>query len=175
MTNIYEELLLNDKAALETNISNLLEDYLINGNAYDLEHLKLIAKVIDYSYTIKDTCSYQVDCPCIGGERVFNSLEEYKDRDTHYYTAEAAEGDGVEWDGDAEFCGSFSWDDCPEVSVEVDGLTEDASEEAKTLWEQQSKAEQQREQLDWKRKRLERAQKELLELQADLAAAEANA
>ena len=174
MSNIYEQMLLNDKAALETKITNLVEEKLNNNNEVDLE-LDLIAEVIDYSYTITDTCSYQVDCPCIGGERVFNSLEEYKDRDTHYYTAEAAEGDGVEWDGDAEFCGSFSWDDCPEVSVEVEGLTEDASEEAKTLWEQQSKAEQQREQLDWKRKRLERAQKELLELQADLAAAEANA
>jgi len=174
MTNIYEELLLNDKAALETKITNLLEQKLNNNNEVDLE-LNLIAEVIDYSYTITDTCSFEVDYPSLNGEKTFRSVEKYQERRKNYYTAEEAEGDRVAWDGDASFCGSFSWDDCPDVSVEVEGLTEDASEEAKTLWEQQTKAEQQREQLDWKRKLLERAKKELLELQADLAAAEANA
>jgi len=173
MTNTYEELLLNDKAALETKISNLLEQKLNNNNEVDLE-LDLIAEVIDYSYTITDTCSYQVDDPSISGERVFNSLEDYEDKDT-YYSADEAESDGVEWDGDSEFSGYFSWDDCPCVSVEVEGLTEDASEEAKTLWEQQRQAQENQQRLERKRERLERAQKELLELQADLAAAEANA
>jgi len=173
MTNTYEQMLLNDKAALETKISNLLEQKLNNNNEVDLE-LDLIAEVIDYSYTITETCSFDVDYPYIKGEQTFRSVEDYHTRED-YYTAAEAQNYGVDWDGDTEFPGSFSWDGCPEVSVEVDGLTEDASEEAKTLWEQQSKAEQQREQLDWKRKRLERAQKELLELQADLAAAEANA
>jgi len=173
MLNDYEQMLLNDKAALETKITNFLEQKLNNNHEVDVE-LDLIAEVIDYSYTIKDTCTYQVDDPYISGERVFDSLEDYQERDD-YDTAEDAGRDGVWWDGDSEFCGSFSWDDCPEVSVEVLGLTEDASEEAKTLWEQQSKADRRQEELDWKRRRLERTQKELLELQAELAAAEANA
>jgi len=173
MSNIYEQMLLNDKAALETKITNLVEEKLNNNNEVDLE-LDLIAKVIDYSYTITDTCSFEVDYPYINGEKTFRSVEDYQER-LDYYTAEKAERFGVAWDGDTEFCGSFSWDGCPEVSVEVEGLTEDASEEAKTIWEQKSKAERRQEQLDWKRERLEQAQKELLKLQADLAAAEANA
>jgi len=173
MLNIYEQMLLTDKAALETKITNLIEEKLNNNNEVDLE-LDLIAEVIDYSYTITDTCSFEVDYPSINGEKTFRSVEDYQERDD-YYTAEEAEKYGVQWDGDTEFCGSFSWDGCPSVSVEVEGLTEDASEEAKTLWEQQSNAERRQAQLDWKRERLEQAQKELLELQADLAAAEANA
>jgi len=174
MMNTYEQMLLNDKVALETKITNFLKRKLNNNHEVDVE-LDLIAEVIDYSYTIKDTCTYEVDDTYISGERVFDSLEDYEDRSTFYYTAEDAGSDGVRWDGDSGFCGSFSWDDCPEVSVEILGLTEDASEEAKTLWEQQSKADRRQEELDWKRERLERAQKELLKLQADLAAAEANA
>jgi len=173
MSNIYEQLLLNDKAALETKITNLVEKKLNNNNKVDLE-LDLIAEVIDYSYTITDTCDFQVDISRLCGEKTFRSVEDYQDRD-NYYDPVFAESDGVRWDGDCAFPGSFSWDGCPEVSVEVEGLTEDASEEAKTLWEQQSKAERRQEQLDWKRERLEQAQKELLKLQADLAAAEANA
>jgi len=174
MSNIYEQMLLNNKAALETKITNLVEEKLNNNNEVDLE-LDLIAEVIDYSYTITDTCSFEVDYPSMNGEKTFRSVENYQERGEDYSTAGEAERFGVAWDGDTECGGSFSWDGCPEVSVEVEGLTEDASEEAKTLWEQKSKAERRREQLDWKRKRLERAQKELLELQIELAAAEANA
>jgi len=173
MSNIYEQMLLNDKAALGTKITNLLEQKLNNNHEMDVE-LDLIAEVIDYSYTITDTCSFEVDYPYMYGEKTFRSVEDYQER-LNYYTAEKAEKCGVAWDGDAEFSGLFSWDGCPSVSVEVDGLTEDASEEAKTLWEQQSEAKRRQEKLDWKRERLERAQKELLELQAELAAAEANA
>lgn len=174
MTNIYEQMLLTDKAALERKIANLVEDKL-NSNTEAEEELNLISKVIDYSFTITDTCSFEVDYPHIRGEKDFGSFEDYQERDHHYDDADEAEGDGVSWDGATEFYGSFSWDGCPSVSVEVEGLTEDASEEAKTLWEAQSKEEERQERLDWKRQRLEQAQKQLLELQAEIAAAEANA
>jgi len=174
MTNTYEQMLLNDKAALITKISNLVEGKLNNGNEVSVE-LNLIAKVIDFSYSIEDECSYQLDCSHLRGQKTFASVEDYEARDYHYGDAEEAEADGVDWADGTEFWGSFSWDDCPSVSVEVLGLTEDASEEAKTLWEAQKQAQEDQQRLDWKRKRLERAQKELLELQADLDAAEANA
>lgn len=173
MTNIYEQMLLTDKAALESKITSLVEDKL-NSNKEAEEELNLISKVIDYSLYIKDTCSFEVDYPYFNGERTFGSVEDYQERDD-YYSAEEAERYGVQWDGDTEFSGSFSWDGCPSVSVEVEGLTEDASEEAKTLWEAQSKEQERQDRLDWKRQRLEQAQKQLLELQAEIAAAEANA
>lgn len=174
MTNIYEQMLLTDKAALERKITNLIEDKL-NSNTEAEQELNLISKVIHYCVDITDTCSFEVDYPSLKGERTFGSVEDYQERDTDYYSAEEAEGDGVAWDGDTEFSGSFSWDGCPSVSVEVEGLTEDASEEAKTLWEAQSKEQERQDRLDWKRQRLEQAQKQLLELQAEVAAAEANA
>jgi len=181
MSNIYEQLLLNDRAELETKITNLVMEKLIY-NKETKQELDLIAEVIDYSYTITNTCYYEVDCSHLVGEMTFGSIEDYQKRDTHYYNAEAAAYDGVEWFENYAFPGSFSWDGDPYVSVEVEGLTEDASEEAKTLWEQQSEAEKRhrqlkktREQLERKRQELEQTKKELLELQADLAAAEANA
>jgi len=181
MINDYEQMLLDDRAELETKITNLLLEKLICNNETK-EELDLIAEVIDYSYTITKTCSYEVDCPHLVGEITFSSIEDYQKRNTHYYNAEAAAYDGVKWSENYAFPGSFTWDGYPCVSVEVEGLTEDASEEAKTLWEQQSKAEKRhrqlkrtREQLGRKRQELEQTKKELLKLQADLAADEANA
>ena len=119
------------------------------------------------------SCSFEVDCPVLTATKTFDSVEDYKDRD-HYETAEDAECDGISWDADTNE-GSFYWSGRPSVSVEVEGLTEHASEEAKTLWEAQSKEQERQERLDWKRQRLEQTQKQLLELQAEIAAAEANA
>jgi hypothetical protein len=168
MTNIYEQLLLTDKAALESKIANLVAQKLKDCEEAE-EELILISKVIDFSMDIEASCSFEVDCPVLSATKNFCSVEDYKDRD-HYETAEDAECDGISWDADTND-GSFSWDGCPSVSVEVEGLTEDASEEAKTLWDTLRREQQHQKQLDWKRKRLEETQKELLKLQADLAAA----
>jgi hypothetical protein len=170
--NAYEQLLLNDKTALESKIRNLVEQKLNDCEEAE-EALDLISKVIDFSMDIEVSCSFEVDCPLLTATKNFGSVEDYKGRD-HYETAEDAECDGISWDADTND-GSFSWNGRPSVSVEVEGLTEDASEEAKTLWEAQRQAKENQRQLDWKRKRLEQAQKELLKLQADLAAAETNA
>lgn len=174
MSNIYEQMLLNDKAALESKITNLVEEQL-NNEYRAKEELDVIAKVIDYSLNITETCCWEVDNPIVSGEITFSSVGDYLDKEEYWSAVEAEDG-GVSWDCDIQDCnGSFSWDFCPSVSVEVLGLTEDASDEARTLWEAQSKAEEDRQKLDWKRKRLEQKQRELLELQAELSAAEANA
>lgn len=174
MTNVYEQMLLNDKTALESKIANLVEEQLNNNAAAEAE-LNLVSKVIDYAYAIKDTCSFEVDDPHIRGYKHFGSIEDYKEREDLYDFTDAAENDGVVWWDDTAFPGSFSWDGRPEVCVRVKGLTEDASKEAKTLWEAQRTEGQRQEQLVWKRKQLEEAQKQLLKLQAELSAAEATA
>ena len=172
MSNIYEQLLLNDKTALESKIKNLVEQKLNDCEEAE-EELDLISEIIDFSMDIGVSCSFEVDCPVLTATKTFDSVEDYKDRD-HYETAEDAECDGISWDADTNE-GSFYWSGRPSVSVEVEGLTEHASEEAKTLWEAQSKEQERQERLDWKRQRLEQTQKQLLELQAEIAAAEANA
>jgi hypothetical protein len=158
---------------MERVISNYIK-LTLNNNKEAERELNLIKKVIDYSVEIAETCTFEVDCPSLYGDKYFTSVEEYKEKDD-YWTAEAAVDGGVSWDGDTNFCGSFSWSGCPEVSVQVEGLTEYASEEAKTLWEAQSKEQGHQQKLDRKRQRLERTHKELLKLQAELAAAETNA
>ena len=171
--NDYEKLLLADRKALETKIANLLEEKLNNNYKVEAE-LDLIAEVINYCCEIEDTCSFEYDSPYMDGKMTFDSVEEYESKGDFYYADEAA-NKGVEWSNCADGWGTFSWDDCPSVSVEVLGLTEDASEEARNLWEAQREAEERQEQLDEKRQRLEQVQRELLELQAGIAAAEATA
>ena len=167
--NDYEKLLLADRKALETKIANLLEEKLNNNYKAEAE-LDLIAEVINYCCEIEDTCSFEYDSPYMDGKMTFDSVEEYESKGDFYYADEAA-NKGVEWSNCADGWGTFSWDDCPSVSVEVLGLTEDSSDEARNLWE----AQERQERLDWKRKQLEQAQKELLKLQAELTAAEATA
>lgn len=172
MSNVYEQMLITNKSALESKITGLVEKQLKDCDEAE-EELNLISKIIDFSIDIEASCSFEIDCPVLTATKNFGSVEDYKERD-HYETAEEAECDGISWDADTND-GCFSWNGRPSVSVEVLGLTEHASEEAKTLWEAQSKEQEHQAQLDWKRKRLERAQKELLKLQAELSAAEATA
>jgi hypothetical protein len=173
-TNEYVQLLLTDKAGLESKITNLVEEQLKDCDEA-ADELNLIAKVIDYALSIRSRCSFEVRDPLIRGYKRFCSIEDYKQRDDDYAYLEAAESEGVVWWDDTEFSGAFSWYGCPEVSVEVEGLTKDASEEAQTLWDALRREQQHQEQLDWKRQRLEHAQRELLKLQEELAAAETNA
>jgi hypothetical protein len=171
--NTYEKMLISNKALLEKEIALQVEHQIKAGleKSWILEE---VAKVIDYTFMIEEECSFQVDCSHLRGQKTFGSIEAYEERDC-YEDAEEAEMNGVSWNGDTEFGGSFTWDGCPSVSVEVEGLTKDASEEAKTLWEAQSNAEQRQKQLKLKRQRLERAERELLLLQAELSAAEETA
>jgi len=168
MLNIYEQMLLNDKAALETKITNLIEEKLKNNKEAE-EELDLISKVIEFGVEIEDTCSFEYDYSNLTGKMTFDELDDYENREDYFYADDAA-NKGVEWDGCYDGGGTFSWDGCPEVSVKVFGVTEDASEEAWNLCQ----AEEEQKRLERKRQRVEEAQKELLELQADLAAAEAN-
>ena len=124
MSNIYEQLLLNDKTALESKIKNLVEQKLNDCEEAE-EELDLISKIIDFSMDIGVSCSFEVDCPVLTATKTFDSVEDYKDRD-HYETAEDAECDGISWDADTNE-GSFYWSGRPSVSVEVEGLTEHAS------------------------------------------------
>lgn len=170
MTNIYEQLLLTDKAALETKIEGLYED-LLNGEQQAQAVIDEIKQVIEFELEIKDKCCFTIDEPYICGSAIFSSLEDYAERDTYCYADEADKKGNVDWDGCSDGEGTMEWFCDPSVSVDVYGLTEDASEDAQTLWE----AQQIKKQLDWKQQQLEQAQRELLNLQAKLAIKEATA
>ena len=137
--NTYEQLLLNDKAELERKISSLIEDQLSHACPQANASLNDISKVINFTYAIEATCSFQMDYPSITGQKIFSSIEDYVDRDHHYEYLEEAEQDEVEWDDDFDFCGTFGWDNTPTVNVRVEGLTQDSSIEAKKIWTAQTK------------------------------------
>jgi len=136
VSNLYEQLLLNDAATLERKIYKLVDGAVWN-NFKTEKRLELIAKVIDFSYTIDDECLFDGEYSSVCGSKTFYSIEEYNSR-KEYDNAEEAEQDGIEWnDAPTGSSGLFSWVMSPEVSVEIYGLTEDASEEAKDLWKTQ--------------------------------------
>jgi len=176
VSNIYEQMLLTDKSALSDKIRNLVEEQL---NNYDCDSAKdeldLIATVIDFSYTITDTCSFSDVPGRTIGNKTFGSIEDYEERDQHYEDFEDAEGDGVEWDEEDDFYGTFGWDNCPKVSVMINGVTKDASKASKTLWEDKCKQLQAQSVLKQKHQHLTLLEKQLLQLQAEIAAAEGNA
>jgi len=176
MSNIYEQMLLTDKSALSDKIRNLVEEQLNNYNCDSAkDKLDLIAKVIDFSYTITDSCSFSDLSNRTIGNKTFGSIEDYEERDQHYEDAEEAEGDGVLWDEEDDFYGTFGWDNCPEVCVMINGVTKDASEASKTLWNDKCKQLQAQNVLKQKHQRLTLLEKQLLELQAEITAAEGNA
>jgi len=122
MTNIYEQLLLTDKAALENKIANLAEEQLNNSDEAR-DELNQIAKVIDFSVRIQLTQYGKDKRLAIVGGMSFPSIEEYQERQSILSVMEKEEAN------------SRGWDWKPQVSVAVEGLTEDASEEAQTLWD----------------------------------------
>jgi hypothetical protein len=158
MSNIYEQLLLTDKTALELKITNLVKKQLNDCDDEAKEELNQIAKVIDYSVDIDACCTHEIDSPVMSGTKNFDSVEDYLDRDHHYDYADEAAKDGIQWDSNP-YEGSFSWDDYPSVSAKVLGLTEHSSDEAKNLWGQLKEQENREQELVAKRRQLERAQK----------------
>ena len=169
--NKYEEMLLNEAENLKRKISNLVEILLQTDGEAD-EELKQISKVIEFSVEITDKCSFEVDEPYIEGEKTFCSVDDYCNKEDYFF-ADDAVSDGVDFDGSDCSAGSLSWNDMPSVSVEWVGLSEDASEEAQTLWDAFCAQKRRQEQLAFTQQRLEAAQKQLAQLQAEVAAAEA--
>ena len=170
--NAYEHLLLTDKKELEDKIASLVKQQL-NEEEGATKELEEIARTIKYYVSIEDACSYEVDYPHMRGSKSFSCVEDYQERCT-YDLAYQAEDDGVRWNDDPSFEGCFSWDQRPSVSVEVEELTEDASAEASMLWKAQEEQKREQKQLDWKRQHLEQAHRQLLQLQEEIAAAEAS-
>jgi len=171
--NTYEQLLLNDKAELESKIAFLVEEQLNNNCPQEKGLLSAISTVINFSYEIKETCSFDMNCQSVTGQKLFSSIEEYIERDHHYESAEEAEQDEVEWDEEFDLCGSFGWDNNPTVIVKIEGLTQLASIEAQGIWAAQTKDQNNQKQLRLKRQKLEQLYKTLHALQGEIATYEA--
>jgi hypothetical protein len=166
-TNEYELLFLTNRKELEKHIASVVKKAL-NKEEGAKEELIKISKYIVYSVEIEDNCSFECDNPYITGSKTFSSVEHYEKKREDYWSADDASNNGVDFVDGTEFGGCFSWDNDPSVSVDVDGLGEDASKEAQVLWEQKWKQDQ----LEWKKGQLLKAQQEVEELEVVIASAQ---
>jgi len=124
--NTYEELLLNNKRKLEGIITDLLQDQ-IDNNDIEPEELKEIRKVIDFSFHIEATCTFETETPVVNGYMNFSSMDDFLNKEEYYDLTS-----DVEWENDFD-CGQFTWNNTPSICIDGICLSQDASEEAKSL------------------------------------------
>jgi len=124
--NTYEQMFLDDVRKLKGIIGDLLEEQ-IDNNDKEPEELKEIRKVIDFRFYISLRCSFETETPVISGRKNFTSIDEYYNREDYSeYTNE------VDWEEDFD-CGYFNWSETPEIRIDRVCLSQNASDEAKSL------------------------------------------
>lgn len=125
--NTYEQMFLDNVKKLKDIIGDLLEDQIYN-NDKEPEELKEIRKVIDFRFYISSRCSFETETPVINGRMNFTSIDEYLNREDYDEFPNE-----VDWEEDFD-CGVFSWCETPEIRIDRVCLSENASEEAKSLF-----------------------------------------
>jgi len=132
MMNAYESMLLTDAAALETTIESLI-DKCINEDADAKGELVKVEAVIDFDYEIKTDVTFTPSANTLYSTATFESINEFNDaaEDEDGYSYDFENQYGISWDDDCTY-GEFQLDKRDtQISVDINGLTENASEEAK--------------------------------------------
>jgi len=131
--NTYEAMLLNDDKALKETIIYFIKTT-INEKEGAVEELRKIQEVIDFNYSIECKASFLPYNDVMIGTKKFNTINDYwvADKEVSDICYDEC---NVEWDEDIS-CGVFSMDNGYEVEVEIIGLTENASEEARKAREE---------------------------------------
>ena len=132
--NAYESMLLTDAAKLEQTIEDLISKSVTDNPVADAKaELKKVEAVIDFEYEI---CADVTFCPSsntLYSTATFDSINKFNDaaEEEDGYSYDYENEYGITWDDDCTY-GTFEVDksDC-KVSVYINGLTENASQEAK--------------------------------------------
>jgi len=125
--NTYEQMLLNDERKLKDTIRDLLEEQ-IDSNDKEPEELKEIRKVIDFGFHITAYCNFETKTPVLSGRKNFHSIDEYYNREDYDHCTH-----DVDWDEEFDDDGYFNWTETPSICIDGICLSQDASEEAKSL------------------------------------------
>ena len=129
--NAYESMLLTDAAKLEQTIEGLINKC-INEDAEAKAELEKVSEVIDFDYEISADVSFTPYGSTLYSKATYSSIAEYndaEDNDGYYYDFENE--NGISWDDECTY-GSFEVDKTDsEVEVDINGLTDNASQEAK--------------------------------------------
>ena len=125
--NTYEQMFLDDVRKLKGIIGDLLEEQ-IGNNDKEPEELKEIRKVIDFRFCLTAYCSFETISPVITGRMNFYSIDEYHNKEEYDFCTH-----DVNWDEDFEDDGYFHWNETPAISIDRICLSQNASDEAKSL------------------------------------------
>ena len=130
--NTYESMLLTDAAKLEETIEDLISKS-INDDADAKEELVKVEAVIDFDYEISADVTFCPSSTTLYSTATFDSINKFNDaaEEEDGYSYDFENEYGLTWDDDCSY-GEFELDKRDtKVSVDINGLTDNASQEAK--------------------------------------------
>ena len=130
--NAYESMLLTDAANLEQTIEDLISKS-INDDADAKGELVKVEAVIDFDYEISADVTFCPSSTTLYSTATFDSITKFNDaaEEEDGYSYDFENEYGLTWDDDCSY-GEFELDKRDtKVSVDINGLTENASQEAK--------------------------------------------
>ena len=130
--NTYESMLLTDAAKLEETIEDLISKS-INDDADAKGELVKVEAVIDFDYEISADVTFCPSSTTLYSTATFDSINKFNDaaEEEDGYSYDFENEYGLTWDDDCSY-GEFELDKSDtKVSVDINGLTDNASQEAK--------------------------------------------
>ena len=130
--NAYESMLLTDAAKLEQTIEDLISKS-INDDADAKGELVKVEAVIDFDYEISADVTFCPSSTTLYSTATFDSITKFNDaaEEEDGYSYDFENEYGLTWDDDCSY-GEFELDKRDtKVSVDINGLTKNASQEAK--------------------------------------------
>ena len=130
--NAYESMLLTDAAKLEETIEDLISKS-INDDANAKGELVKVEAVIDFDYEISADVTFCPSSTTLYSTATFDSINKFNDaaEEEDGYSYDFENEYGLTWDDDCSY-GEFELDKSDtKVSVDINGLTDNASQEAK--------------------------------------------
>lgn len=156
-------MLLRDEDALEETIKGLVEKIIKSQDGEAREELSTIEKTINVSVSIACEANFEPDTSTLSARASFESFEEFEDADDFCfgYSHDFENQYDIRWDDECGY-GTFALDKSSvDVSVEIDGLTEDASDELKSGFEKAREKYWDAKQKEIATERVEKLRKEL--------------
>ena len=162
-------MLLTDAAKLEQTIEDLISKS-INDDTDAKGELVKVEEVIDFDYEISADVTFCPSASTLYSTATFNSIQKFNDaaEEEDGYSYDFENEYGLTWDDDCSY-GEFELDKRDtEVSVDINGLTDNASEEAQEKYLEVLKMKRDAEERKQQEKLVERLRKQLKEAEEQL-------
>ena len=167
--NAYESMLLTDAANLEQTIEDLISKSINDDDDAKGELVKVEA-VIDFDYEISADVTFCPSSTTLYSTATFDSIQKFNDAEEEEdgYSYDFENEYGLTWDDDCSY-GEFELDKRDtKVSVDINGLTDNASEEAQEKYLEVLKMKRDAEERKQQEKLVERLRKQLKEAEQQL-------